>query len=109
MRFDRKPIRDTTVGWRQEPAAKRGWAESATDSHEAADRAVARGVRAMVGFTCRRTLAVTLRRDLIADGAVRTEQQVRAAYRQDWLVDVRMPLAWRLQKEPTSSTPPERH
>ena len=30
-------------------------------------------------------------------------QQVRAAYRQDWLVDPQMPLAWRLQKEHAGS------
>ncbi len=30
-------------------------------------------------------------------------QQVRAAYRQDWLVDPEMPLAWRLQKEHAGS------
>ena len=30
-------------------------------------------------------------------------QQVRASYRQDWLVDSEMPLAWRLQKEHAGS------
>jgi predicted dehydrogenase len=42
-------------------------------------------------------------RDMIAEGAVGTVQQVRAAYRQDWLVDPGMPLAWRLQKEHAGS------
>ena len=40
---------------------------------------------------------------MIAEGAVGTVQQVRAAYRQDWLVDPGMPLAWRLQKEHAGS------
>jgi predicted dehydrogenase len=70
---------------------------------DAAARAAARGIRAMVGFTYRRVPAVTFLRDLIAEGVVGTVQQVRAAYRQDWLVDPQMPLAWRLQKEHAGS------
>ncbi|TLF30400.1 Gfo/Idh/MocA family oxidoreductase [Microbacterium sp. 5K110] len=70
---------------------------------EAAERARARGIRSMVGFTYRRVPAVTLMRDMIAEGAVGAVQQVRAAYRQDWLVDPGMPLAWRLQKEHAGS------
>ncbi len=69
----------------------------------AAERAAERGVKAMVGFTYRRVPAVTFLRDLIAQGAVGTVQQVRAAYRQDWLVDPNAPLAWRLQKEHAGS------
>ncbi|TQJ34737.1 Gfo/Idh/MocA family protein [Arthrobacter sp. SLBN-122] len=70
---------------------------------EAAERAAARSVRAMVGFTYRRVPAVTFLRNLIAEGAVGTINQVRASYRQDWLVDPGMPLAWRLQKEHAGS------
>jgi predicted dehydrogenase len=70
---------------------------------DAADRAAARGIRSMVGFTYRRVPAVTLLRDLIAQGAVGRIAQVRTAYRQDWLVDPEMPLAWRLQKEHAGS------
>ncbi len=70
---------------------------------EAAARAAARGIRSMVGFTYRRVPAVTLMRDMVAEGAIGTVQQVRAAYRQDWLVDPEMPLAWRLQKEHAGS------
>jgi predicted dehydrogenase len=70
---------------------------------EAAERAAARGIRAMVGFTYRRVPAVTFLRNLIAEGAVGTINHVRASYRQDWLVDPEMPLAWRLQKEHAGS------
>ncbi|WP_019180883.1 Gfo/Idh/MocA family protein [Microbacterium yannicii] len=70
---------------------------------QAARRAAEGGVRSMVGFTYRRVPAVTLMRDLVAEGAVGRVQQVRAAYRQDWLVDPEMPLAWRLQKEHAGS------
>ena len=69
----------------------------------AAAKAAAKGIRAMVGFTYRRVPAVTFLRDLIAEGVVGEIQQVRAAYRQDWLVDPEMPLAWRLQKEHAGS------
>ncbi|PNH80274.1 dehydrogenase [Arthrobacter sp. AFG20] len=70
---------------------------------EAAERAAAEGIRAMVGFTYRRVPAVTFLRNLIAEGAVGAVTQVRASYRQDWLVDPDMPLAWRLQKEHAGS------
>jgi predicted dehydrogenase len=70
---------------------------------EAAERAAARGIQAMVGFTYRRVPAVTFLRNLIAGGAVGTINHVRASYRQDWLVDPEMPLAWRLQKEHAGS------
>ncbi|MFB2585133.1 Gfo/Idh/MocA family protein [Herbiconiux liukaitaii] len=69
----------------------------------AAEAAAAKGVRATVGFTYRRVPAVTLLRDLIAEGRIGRVQQVRAAYRQDWLVDPSIPLAWRLQKEHAGS------
>ena len=77
-----------------------GQAEAMT---AAAERARARGIRAMVGFTYRRVPAVTLLRDLIAEGRIGRVQQVRAAYRQDWLVDPSVPLGWRLQKEHAGS------
>ncbi|HYP72557.1 MAG TPA: Gfo/Idh/MocA family oxidoreductase [Microbacterium sp.] len=70
---------------------------------DAAAAASGRGIRATVGFTYRRVPAVTLLRDLVAAGKVGRVQQVRAAYRQDWLVDPEMPLAWRLQKEHAGS------
>ena len=78
--------------------------EEAEAMADAAARAAARGVRSMVGFTYRRVPAVTFLRDLIAAERRRdASQQVRAAYRQDWLVDPEMPLAWRLQKEHAGS------
>lgn len=70
---------------------------------DAAARAAERGVKAMVGFTYRRVPAVTLLRDLIARGVAGRVQQVRAAYRQDWLVDPEGPLTWRMKKETAGS------
>ncbi|MET1051597.1 MAG: Gfo/Idh/MocA family oxidoreductase [Mycetocola sp.] len=65
---------------------------------DAAEKAAARGVYAMVGFTYRRVPAATFARDLVASGAIGEIRQVRANYLQDWLVDPSVPLAWRLQK-----------
>jgi len=64
----------------------------------AAERAFARGVVAMVGFTYRRVPAASLAKQLIAAGKVGRIQQVRAAYLQDWLADPEAPLTWRLDK-----------
>jgi predicted dehydrogenase len=72
--------------------------EEAEAMADAASRAAARGVYAMVGFTYRRVPAATFARDLVASGAVGEIRQVRAMYLQDWLVDPQVPLAWRLQK-----------
>jgi predicted dehydrogenase len=72
--------------------------EEAQAMADAAARAAARGVYAMVGFTYRRVPAATFARDLVASGAVGEVRQVRAQYLQDWLVDPQVPLAWRLQK-----------
>jgi len=65
---------------------------------DAAARAAARGVFAMVGFTYRRVPAATLARDLVAAGKIGELRQVRASYRQDWLADAASPMTWRLDK-----------
>jgi predicted dehydrogenase len=80
-------------------------ANSVTEAERMVDaaRRAAPGTVAMVGFTYRRVPAVTLLRDLVADGRVGAVQQVRTSYRQDWLVDPDAPLAWRLQKEHAGS------
>jgi predicted dehydrogenase len=65
---------------------------------DAAHAAAADGILAMVGFTYRRVPAVTLARDLVAQGHVGTIRQVTASYHQDWLVDPASPFTWRLDK-----------
>jgi predicted dehydrogenase len=65
---------------------------------DAAARAAANGVFAMLGHTYRRVPAATFARDLVAAGQVGDIYQVRASYLQDWLIDPEVPLAWRLQK-----------
>lgn len=69
----------------------------------AAAEAATHGVRAMVGFTYRRTPAVTLARQLVASGRLGTIRHVRGQYLQDWLVDEDAPLSWRLDKSKAGS------
>ena len=69
----------------------------------AAERAAARGVRAMTGFNYRRVPAVALARRLVTAGRIGQIRHVRASYLQDWLVDPAFPLTWRLQRERAGS------
>jgi predicted dehydrogenase len=77
--------------------------EEAVVMAEAAERARARGVRSMVGFTYRRVPAIAHARRLVAEGRLGEIRHVRAQYLQDWLVDPESPLTWRLQKERAGS------
>jgi predicted dehydrogenase len=70
---------------------------------DAAAKAAARGVFAMVGFTYRRVPAVTLAARLVRAGEIGEVRQTRAVYLQDWLSDPEAPLSWRLQKESAGS------
>jgi predicted dehydrogenase len=70
---------------------------------EAAERAAARGVHAMVGFTYRRVPALALARRLVAEGRIGQIRHVRAQYLQDWLTDPEVPFSWRLDKERSGS------
>ncbi|HEV7876053.1 MAG TPA: Gfo/Idh/MocA family oxidoreductase [Nocardioides sp.] len=69
----------------------------------AAERAAARGVRAMVGFTYRRVPAIALAQRLVAEGRIGDIRHVRAQYLQDWIADAEAPLSWRLDKEKAGS------
>ncbi|WJK43414.1 Gfo/Idh/MocA family oxidoreductase [Solwaraspora sp. WMMA2056] len=70
---------------------------------DAARAARAGGVRSMCGFNYRRVPAVTLMRQLVADGRIGTIRHVRAVYLQDWILDPDFPLVWRLQKDKAGS------
>ncbi|MCW4466292.1 Gfo/Idh/MocA family oxidoreductase [Glutamicibacter sp. MNS18] len=69
----------------------------------AAAEASRRGVVSMVGFTYRRVPAASFMRQLISQGVLGQIRQVRASYRQDWLVDPTVPLTWRLQQDQAGS------
>src|ERR671921_620168 len=70
---------------------------------EAAAAARSSGVRSMVAFNYRRTPALALARQLVADGRLGRIHHVRADYLQDWIVDPEFPLVWRLQKDKAGS------
>ncbi|MEU6643904.1 Gfo/Idh/MocA family oxidoreductase [Saccharomonospora sp. NPDC046836] len=70
---------------------------------EAAARAEARGVRSMVAFNYRRVPALSLARQLVAEGRLGELRHVRAVYLQDWLSDATAPMTWRLRKEQAGS------
>jgi predicted dehydrogenase len=61
------------------------------------------GVRSMVGFSYRRTPALALAREWVAQGRLGQIRHVRAAYLQDWIVDPEFPLVWRLRREAAGS------
>lgn len=60
-------------------------------------------VRHMVNFCYRRAPAVSLAKQMIADGAIGDIRQYRATYLQDWLADPAAPMSWRLVKEVAGS------
>ena len=69
----------------------------------AAAAAAGRGVLSMVGFTYRRVPAVSLARQLVAEGRIGEVRQVRCQYLQDWLADENTPGSWRTDKEKAGS------
>ena len=69
----------------------------------AAEKAAESGVRSMVGFTYRRVPAIGLAQRLVAQGRIGTIRHVRAQYLQDWIVDPKAPLFWRLRREVAGS------
>jgi predicted dehydrogenase len=69
----------------------------------AAQEAQQRGVFSMAGFSYRRTPALALARDLVAQGRLGRIRHIRAQYLQDWIVDPQFPLVWRLQKDKAGS------
>ncbi|KQV75855.1 dehydrogenase [Aeromicrobium sp. Root344] len=72
--------------------------EEAEAMAAAATEAAKHDVRAMVGFTYRRTPAVAFARQLVASGRIGSIRHVRGQYLQDWLADENAPLSWRLDK-----------
>ncbi len=77
--------------------------EEAERMAAAAERAAARGVHAMVGFSYRRTPALAYAKRLIEDGRLGTVRHIRAHYLQDWIVDPDFPLVWRLDADQAGS------
>jgi predicted dehydrogenase len=77
--------------------------EEAERMTAAAVQAAANGVIAMCGFTYRRTPALVLARQLVAEGRLGRIRHVRAQYLQDWLSDENAPLTWRMDRSKAGS------
>ena len=61
------------------------------------------GVKHMVNFNYRRCPAVSLAKQMIDAGEIGEIRHVRCTYLQDWLVDPKFPMNWRLRKETAGS------
>lgn len=71
--------------------------EEARTLAEAAEIAARRGVvNGCVGFNYRRVPAIAVARRLVDEGRFGEFRHGRACYLQDWLVDAKLPLSWRL-------------
>jgi predicted dehydrogenase len=77
--------------------------EEAERMAAAAREAATRGVLAMCGFSYRRTPAIALMQQIVAEGRLGEIRHVRAQYLQDWISDSEAPLTWRLDKEKAGS------
>ncbi|MDX2545661.1 Gfo/Idh/MocA family protein [Streptomyces sp. WI04-05B] len=77
--------------------------EEAMAMTAAAEEAEQRGQLAMVGFNYRRLPAAALARSMVAEGRLGSLRHARVTYLQDWLVDPRFPLTWRLRRETAGS------
>ncbi|MCP4726039.1 MAG: Gfo/Idh/MocA family oxidoreductase [bacterium] len=60
-------------------------------------------VRNMVCFNYRRVPAIALAKQLIDEGKIGKVFHMRAVYLQDWIIDPKFPLVWRLKKETAGS------
>jgi predicted dehydrogenase len=72
---------------------------SLADAREMLATAEAAGVKHGICFNYRFLPAVQLAKQLIDEGKIGEIYHYRALYLQDWLVDPKAPLAWRLQRE----------
>lgn len=69
----------------------------------AAEAASARGIRSMVGFSYRRTPALSYAKRLVDEGRIGDVRHIRAQYLQDWISDPEFPLVWPLDKDAAGS------
>ncbi|WP_203581692.1 Gfo/Idh/MocA family protein [Microbacterium hibisci] len=82
-------------------------ANTVAEAQEMTDAAAAASARsgavAMCGFSYRRTPALALARQLVAEGRLGEIRHVRAQYLQDWLSDADAPHTWRLDRDRAGS------
>jgi predicted dehydrogenase len=80
-------------------ACEKPLAMTADEARKMAAEAKKRGLLNTVWFNYRRCPAIALARQIIDEGRLGQIYHVRAVYLQDWIVDPKFPLVWRLRKE----------
>ncbi|MFC8682864.1 Gfo/Idh/MocA family protein [Microbacterium ureisolvens] len=78
-------------------------ANTVAEAQEMTDAAARATGIAICGFSYRRTPALALARELIAEGRIGEIRHVRAQYLQDWLSDPDSPHTWRLDRDRAGS------
>ncbi|MEU7861930.1 Gfo/Idh/MocA family oxidoreductase [Nonomuraea sp. NPDC049141] len=78
-------------------------ANSVAEAEAMVRAAVSSSGKNMVAFNYRRVPAVALARRYVEEGRLGEIRHVRAQYLQDWIVDPKFPLVWRLQKDKAGS------
>jgi predicted dehydrogenase len=73
-------------------------ARTLEEAQEMYDAVLAAGVVNMVAFNYRRTPAVVLAREIVAEGEIGRILNFRGTYMSDWSADPNVPRSWRLQK-----------
>ncbi len=84
-------------------ACEKPLAMSVSQAHEMACAAKEARIVHTVWFNYRRCPAVGLARRMVEEGRLGRIFHVRATYLQDWIVDPKFPLVWRLRKEAAAS------
>ena len=80
-------------------------ANTLAEAREMAEAAKKAKVRTLTAFNYRRVPAIALAKQMIEEGLLGTIYHWRAVYLQDWIIDPKFPLVWRLQKEIAGSGP----
>ena len=80
-------------------------ANTLEEAKEMAAAAAESGKRTLTAFNYRRVPAVALAKRMIDEGKLGKIYHWRAVYLQDWIIDPKFPLVWRLQKEVAGSGP----
>jgi predicted dehydrogenase len=80
-------------------------ANSLADAKEMAAAAEEAGVRTLTAFNYRRVPAIAFAKRMIEEGKIGKIYHWRAVYLQDWIMDPKFPLVWRLKKEVAGSGP----
>jgi len=76
---------------------------TAEEGVEMVKAARAAKVKNFIGFSYRRCPAIGLAKQLVDGGLLGKVHHVRATYLQDWLVDPKFPMNWRLRKKQAGS------